>query len=80
MKDKNNKASFHDKYIVIVIQQIYHHIPHSYYFLIHLNLLSFIGSDNQPEKYGIVQSHALFHFIDEIPTQSLLSFFERVRT
>ena len=73
MKDKNNKASFHDKYIVIVIQQIYHHIPHSYYFLIHLNLLSFIGSDNQPEKYGIVQSHALFHFIGN--THSIITLF-----
>lgn len=59
--------------------KIYCHIPYSYYFLIHLSLLSRlevllnqkkyqIVQIVQNIKYQIVQSHASFHFIDETPT------------
>lgn len=66
MKNKIIKLHFTIIHIWIFMQSIYHHISSSYYFLIHLRLLSFFGSAVKPEKYKVVHSHVLFYFIDEI--------------
>lgn len=53
-------------------------ISNAYYFLIYLSLLSSFGSATEPEKCQIVWSCVLVHFIDEIPTYSLIYLRTRV--
>ena len=64
IKDKTIKLHF----MINISLKIYCHIPNSYYFLIHLSLLSRLEVLLNQKKYQIVQSHASFHFIDETPT------------
>lgn len=84
MKDKIIKLHFIINTYLDTYIKIYHLISSSYYFLIHLSLLSFFGGAVKLGKYKVVHSHVLFHFIDEINiliiNLVINLFFERVRT